>query len=74
MIKNDDELGPVAPESVEVAHGSTDRITVSIDDSAPDQTSVKGYLATYDITRGSSRGCTTSPTGSSTAFSTTSRS
>ena len=47
-----DELKPVPPSSIEVADGSTDKIDVSIDDSAPDQTPYNGYLATYDISKG----------------------
>lgn len=35
VLTDDDDLKPVDPSAVEVAKGSTDKITVSIDDSAP---------------------------------------
>lgn len=37
ILKSDDELDPLDPALVETAQGSTDQLTVSIDDSSPDQ-------------------------------------
>ncbi|HTV10674.1 MAG TPA: carboxypeptidase-like regulatory domain-containing protein [Acidimicrobiales bacterium] len=56
VLKGDDDLEPINPDAIEVAKGSTDKITVSIDDSAPDQTPYNGYLATYDISKGALQG------------------
>jgi hypothetical protein len=36
---------------IEVATGSTDQITVNINDGAPDQTPFNGYIATYDVSK-----------------------
>jgi len=49
VLTDDDDLKPLDPKEIEVAEGSTDKLTVSIDDGAPDQTPYNGYLATYDI-------------------------
>jgi len=56
VLTDDDDLKPVDPSAVEVAKGSTDKITVSIDDSAPDQTPYNAYLATYDVSVGLKQG------------------
>jgi hypothetical protein len=52
ILHDDDTLTPLDPRQVIVAKGSTDKLTISIDDSAPDQTSFNGYLATWDISKG----------------------
>lgn len=52
VLKAGDNLEPLSPGQIVVEKGSTDPITVSIDDSAPDQMPFNGYLATWDISKG----------------------
>ena len=52
VLHDDDSITPLDPRQVVVAQGSTDKLTVSIDDSAPDQTSTNGFRTTADISAG----------------------
>ncbi len=52
VLKAGDNLEPLDPRQIVVEKGSTDKITVGIDDSAPDQMPFNGYLAAWDISKG----------------------
>jgi hypothetical protein len=52
VLKAGNNLEPLDPRQIVVEKGSTDKITVSIDDSAPDQMPFNGYLAAEDISWG----------------------
>jgi hypothetical protein len=56
ILHDDDTLTPLDTRQIEVADGSTDKIAVSIDDSAADQTSINGYNAIADISAGITAG------------------
>ena len=52
VLHDDETLTPLDARQIEVANGSTDKIAVSIDDSAADRTSINGYNAVADISVG----------------------
>ncbi|HTW06419.1 MAG TPA: hypothetical protein VME46_02860 [Acidimicrobiales bacterium] len=53
---DDYALSLLDPKLIEVAQGSTDKMTVSIDDSAPDRDAPTWYNAVWDISKGIVKG------------------
>jgi hypothetical protein len=52
VMRSDEDFVPLDPDQVDIAKGSTDAQTVSIDDSAPDHTFPSGYNAVEDVSNG----------------------